>query len=72
MDFKTNAKCQGCVAAIIEAARKQFPNARYDLDLDSVEKVLHVHGIPENRENAARIEQAIQATGFNGSWIQPE
>lgn len=72
MKFKTNARCQGCVAAIIEAAQKQFPDAQYHLDLDNVDKVLHVHGIPENAENAARLEQAIRATGFNGSWIQPE
>lgn len=71
MDFKTNAKCQGCVSAIIDAARKQFPDAQYHLDLDTVDKVLHVHGIPEDAETAAKIEQAIQATGFQGSWIQP-
>ena len=70
MDFKTNAKCGGCSTAIIGAVNNKFPDAELSLDLESADKVLHVHGIPENSENAALIEKTIQETGFQGSWIK--
>lgn len=70
MKFKTNAKCGGCKAAILEGVTKRFPNARWDLDLDSADKVLEVHGIPENAETAAQVEKAIEETGFKGSWMR--
>lgn len=69
MQFATNARCQGCSATIISHLQQQFPNARFDLDLDSADKVLHVHGIPEDAETAAKVISAIEATGFKGSWI---
>ena len=70
MDFKTNAKCAGCSTAIIGAVRNKFPNAELSLDLENTDKVLHVHGIPENAENAAMIEKTIQEAGFQGAWIE--
>lgn len=70
MEFKTNAKCAGCSAAITGAVKKVFPNAELALDLESADKVLHVHGVPENGENAAKIISAIEESGFTGAWIQ--
>lgn len=70
MKFKTNAKCGGCKAAILEGVTKRFPNAQWDLDLDSADKVLEVHGIPENAETAAKVEKTIEETGFKGSWMR--
>lgn len=70
MKFKTNAKCAGCSQAIIGALNQQFPNAQWNLDLDTADKVLEVHGIPEDAEKAAQIIKTIEETGFKGSWIQ--
>lgn len=69
MKFKTNAKCEGCSAAIIDGVSKEFPNAQLSLDLNTADKVLEVWGIPEDDEHAARVEAAIAATGFTGSRI---
>lgn len=69
MKFKTNAKCAGCVGAITGAVKNVFPNAELSMDLESADKLLHVHGIPENDENAAKIVKAIEETGFQGSYL---
>lgn len=69
MDFKTNAKCQDCVAAIKREVHRKFPDAELQLDLESADKVLHVHGVPEDSEHAAQVESAIKEAGFNGSWL---
>lgn len=69
MDFKTNAKCQDCVAAIKREVHRKFPDAKLELDLEDADKVLHVHGIPEDTEHAAQVESAIQEAGFQGAWL---
>ena len=69
MQFRTNAKCQGCSSAIINGVKNRFPDAELTLDLSSADKVLHVHGIPEDAEHAAQVEKAIQESGFSGAWI---
>lgn len=71
MKFKTNTKCGGCKTAILNAVQAKFPDAQWSLDLDSADKFLEVHGLPENAENAAIIEKTIEETGFKGSWVQP-
>ena len=70
MEFKTNAKCEGCSSKIIAGLKSQFPNAEWSLDLDTADKILHCHGLPENAETAASVVKAIEATGFRGSWIE--
>ncbi len=69
MKFKTNAKCEGCSTKILNGMRTQFPNAEWSLDLQSADKVLECHGIPENAEMASKVVRAIEETGFRGSWI---
>lgn len=71
MKFKTNAKCGGCKTAILQAVQKRFPNAEWSMELDSADKVLEVHGLPEDAATVAEIEKTIAETGFNGSWLQP-
>lgn len=71
MKFKTNAKCGGCRAAILDAVTKRFPDAEWSLDLENADKVLEAHGIPEDAATAAQVEKTLAETGFNGSWIQP-
>lgn len=71
MKFKTNAKCEGCRSAILDGMNKKFPNAEWSMELESADKVLEVHGLPESEEHAAKVEAAIAETGFKGSWIRP-
>lgn len=70
MKFKTNAKCTGCSARILDAVRAKFPDQEWSLDLDSADKVLENHGVPEDAAQAAQVEKALEETGFKGSWIQ--
>lgn len=70
MKFTTNAKCEGCKDTILTAVKGQFPNAEWDLNLESADKVLEVHGIPEDAQHAAQVIKTIEETGFKGSWIQ--
>ena len=53
MKFKTNARCAGCKAAIMDAVTKKFPNAEWQMEVESADKVLECHGIPEDAEHAA-------------------
>lgn len=69
MDFKTNAKCQGCVEEITRAVKRKFPDAELKFDLENSDKVLHVHGIPEDSVNVAEVESAIKEAGFEGAWL---
>lgn len=69
MKFKTNAKCEGCKTAIINAVSAKFPDARWDMDLTVADKVLEAHGIPEDADTAAQVVKTIEETGFKGSWI---
>lgn len=69
MRFKTNAKCQDCMAAITREVHRKFPDAELKFELENTDKVLHIHGLPENSENAAQIEAAIKEAGFQGSWL---
>ncbi len=71
MKFKTNAKCGGCKTAILDAMNREFPDGQWSLDLDSDDRVLEVHGIPENQDNAWKVLNVLENTGFKGSWLQP-
>lgn len=70
MVFKTNARCQGCSTAILDAMRKKFPNGEWSMDLTDADKVLKVHGIPEDANTAAEVVKTLEETGFKGSWLQ--
>lgn len=69
MRFKTNAKCSDCVADIMQAVRRKFPNAELKFDLENTDKVLEVHGVPEDSEHAEQIESAIKEAGYRGAWL---
>ena len=70
MQFKTNAKCSDCEAAIKSAVTSKFPNAELKFDVENDDKVLHVHGLPEDSQHAAQVESAIKEAGFQGAWLQ--
>ena len=69
MQFKTNAKCSDCAAEITRAVRSKFPDAELKFDLENADKVLEVHGVPEDSEHAAQVESAIKEAGYQGAWI---
>ncbi|MBD5194770.1 MAG: heavy metal transport/detoxification protein [Bacteroidales bacterium] len=69
MKFKTDASCGHCKATILKAMQAKFPNAEWDLDLEHADKILEVHGLPENAENAAMVEKTLEETGFKGTWL---
>lgn len=69
MNFKTNAKCKDCEAAISLAVKRKFPDAQLNFELQNSNKVLQVHGIPEDSEHAAQVESAIKEAGFEGAWL---
>ena len=69
MRFKTNAECNHCEATIMKAVADKFPNAELKFELENDDKVLHVHGIPEDSEHTGKVESAIKEAGFEGSWL---
>lgn len=70
MQFKTNAKCVGCENAILDKMNQQFPNYRWSMNLEHVDKILECHGVPDDSEKAAQVLKTLEETGFKGSWIQ--
>lgn len=72
MRFKTNAKCSDCMADIITAVRRKFPDAELKFELENSDKVLQLHGIPEDSKHAAQVESAIKEAGYQGAWISQE
>lgn len=70
MKFKTNARCAGCKTRILEAMNNKFPNAEWSMDLEDADKVLEVHGIPEDDATAAEVIKTLEETGFKGSRLQ--
>lgn len=72
MKFKTNARCEGCKSTIMKAVQTKFPDAEWSMEVESADKVLEAHGLPEDAETAAKVEAAIAETGFKGSWIPPK
>ena len=69
MKFKTDANCEHCMVAIQKAVNERFPNADLKFEIENSDKVLHVHGVPEDSEHAAQIESAIAEAGFKGTWL---
>lgn len=51
------------------AVEQRFPNIEWSMDLESADKVLECHGIPDDAAKAAEIVKTIEETGFKGSWL---
>lgn len=62
----------GCKTRILNAVNEKFPDMQWDLDLQNADKVLECHGVPDNSETAQKIVDAIEETGFKGSFIPAE
>lgn len=70
MKFKTNAKCGMCSSTILDAVRNRFPDYEWSLDMNTADKVLESHGVPDDAAVAAQVEKTIAESGFKGSWIR--
>lgn len=69
MKFKINAKTSDSEASILQAIKRKFPDAQLKFELQNADKVLEVHGIPEDSNHASQVESAIKETGFDGAWL---
>lgn len=69
MKFKTNAKCAGCKTTILNHLQSKFPNENWSLDLENSDKVLELHGVPDDETRAREVENAVAETGFKGTWM---
>lgn len=68
MKFKTNARCGGCSAIIIESLGKLAPAEDWSLDLQSADKVLSYHG--KAPVSAADVIEAVSGCGFNITLLE--
>ena len=69
MKFKLNTASSDSVLAIQEKIRKNFPDTELNFELETTDKVLHIHGVPDDHDYASRIESAIKESGYEGSWL---
>jgi hypothetical protein len=51
------------------AVTARFPDMEWNMELESADKVLECHGIPDDAAIAAEVVKTIEETGFNGSWL---
>lgn len=70
MLFTVNAHDEATRDALLNHVQTQFPNARWNNNLQTADTWLEVHGIPENAEAAAQVIKSIEETGFKGAWVQ--
>lgn len=70
MLFTVNAHDEATRDALLNHLQTQFPNARWNNNLQTADSYLEVHGIPEDAETAAQVIRSIEETGFKGAWVQ--
>lgn len=69
MIFKTNAECEHCKTTLLNHLQSKFPNENWSLNLENSDKVLEMHGVPDDEARAREVENAIAETGFKGTWM---
>lgn len=67
LTFKTNIKCNGCIAAVKPFLDK-IEGANWNVDLENPDRILHVHG-PESLQ-AEDIIQALKEAGYQATESQ--
>lgn len=67
MKFKTNARCQGCVAAITKALAPVAVPENITFDLNSPDKTLEIRGVQVPAEEIVRL---VGAAGFKAEVIE--
>lgn len=69
MKFKTNAKCQGCVNAILKALEPVAPADRWSFDLDSPDRTLTYLAGDDSEATADTVIRLIEGAGFKAARI---
>lgn len=70
MLFTVNAQDEAARDALLNHVQRQFPNARWSEDLQTADRYLEVHGIPEDPATAQQVLKGIEETGFKGAWVR--
>ena len=64
--FKTNIKCEGCVAKVTPALNETVGENNWTVNLQSPEKVLTVSS---DAVDAQKINQALEKTGYHAEQL---
>lgn len=64
LKFKTNIKCMGCVETIKPQLDKLSEVKKWEVDLESQDKVLTVEATDE--KTGQKVIDALKAAGYNG------
>ena len=67
LQFKTNIKCEGCVATVTPGLNQTVGENNWQVDLQSPDRMLTVQG---DTINAADIKQAVEKAGFKAEPVQ--
>lgn len=68
--FKTNAKCDGCVARIADKLNEIVPREQWNIDLSTTDRVLTVTAdVSDEKIIAVVVAAGYKAENFNDSPI---
>lgn len=67
VQFKTNIKCSGCIAAVTPALNEVAEEGKWQVDLGSADKVLTVSVEKEHEQE--EIKKAIEGAGYKAEEI---
>jgi copper chaperone len=65
LKFKTNIKCSGCIAEVTPHLNETVGEGKWEVDLNTPDKVLTVSG--ETRED--KIKAALEKAGYTAQKI---
>jgi copper chaperone CopZ len=69
LKFKTNVKCEGCLAAVKPFLEESKEINHWEIDLTSPDKILTVQAETIDSEQVCEI---VHKAGFNAAEIKPE
>lgn len=64
IQFKTNIKCNGCIAAVKPHLNEAVGEKHWKVDLESPDRILTVEA-----ENEQEIKEAIQKAGYQAERV---
>lgn len=64
--FKTNIKCSGCVAKVTPGLNESAGENKWNVDLQSPERILTVSGDTVDKE---KISQALEKAGYRADEL---
>lgn len=66
VQFKTNIKCSGCIAAVTPVLNELAGEGKWEVDLQSADKVLTVS---IEKASEQEIKKAIENTGYKAEEL---